>query len=115
METLDASMLVRLLDVEAERRKILTNNLANLDTPGYRTARLSFKRALSRTLAEAEEHDAIETEISHPAFEASDPSGNNVGLGREVTELNKNALRTETYLEYLKFRKRMTRAAIQGK
>ena len=115
MKVIDTETLVRLLDVEAERRRILTNNLANLDTPGYRTARLDFKQALNRTLEAGERDDGFETEIVHPNFHSSDQSGNNVTLGREVTELNRNSLRTETFLEYLKFRKRMTRAAIQGK
>lgn len=115
MKVLDSEKLVRLLDVEARRRKVLTNNLANLDTPGYRAGRVNFTRSLQKYLSSEDPGEDIGTEVVHPHFDDADASGNDVTLGREVVALNENTMRTETFLEFLKFRKRLTRAAIEGR
>lgn len=115
MKVLDSDTVVKLMDVESRRRKVLTNNLANLNTPGYRAGRVSFKKALSDTLSNGDVKGDIETDVVRPQFDGDSGTGNNVELGREVVELNKNTLRTETYLAYLKFRKKQTATAITGR
>ncbi len=114
MKVMNADRVLKLMDVESERRKVLMNNLANLNTPGYRAGRVSFEEALSKTLSDGEVNGEIETDVTRPRFQNDDGQGNNVELGREVVELNKNSMRTETYLSYLKFRKKQAMTAING-
>ena len=40
--------LSRFLDVDVARHKLITSNLANIDTPGYRTRDLDFRAELAR-------------------------------------------------------------------
>ena len=115
MANINNETLAQLLDASSRRRKVLTNNLANLNTPGYRTARVNFKSTLEETLSEGAGEEPIETETVHPDFGDVDATGNNVRLGREIVKLNKNSLQTRCYLAYLKFRKRQTLSAIRGR
>lgn len=114
MKVVDTETVAKLMDLESRRRKVLMNNLANLNTPGYRAGRVSFKEALSDTLADGKFDEDLETTIERPRFAGDDGKTNNVELGREVVELNKNSMRTETYLAYLKFRKKQSLMAIRG-
>jgi flagellar basal-body rod protein FlgB len=41
-------MLGRFLDVSAQRHQLIASNLANIDTPGYRTRDLDFRAALEQ-------------------------------------------------------------------
>jgi flagellar basal-body rod protein FlgB len=45
--------LGRFLDVDVSRHKLITANLANIDTPGYRTRDLDFHAELARASVEA--------------------------------------------------------------
>lgn len=107
MSMLDCDRVQALLDGESKRRKVLSNNLANVNTPGYRTARLKFKDVMTDVGG-----GEVDTEIKRPGFNGEDGTGNDVDIGREVVELNKNQLRTQTYLAYLKFRKKQVNSAI---
>ena len=51
MSMIDTPMteaLSRFLDVDVARHKLITSNLANIDTPGYRTRDLDFGAELRR-------------------------------------------------------------------
>jgi flagellar basal-body rod protein FlgB len=51
MSMIDSPMieaLSRFLDVDVARHKLITSNLANIDTPGYRTRDLDFRAELAR-------------------------------------------------------------------
>ena len=53
---IDTSMteaLGRFLDVDVARYKLISTNLANIDTPGYHTRDLDFRAELQRAAAEA--------------------------------------------------------------
>jgi flagellar basal-body rod protein FlgB len=89
---IDTSMteaLGRFLDVDVARYKLITMNMANIDTPGYKTRDLDFRGELRRAaMASASgEDDGIST-ISSPLARPvhgllERPDGNNVSLERE--------------------------------
>ena len=56
MSMIDSPMieaLGRFLDVDVARHKLITSNLANIDTPGFRTRDLDFRAELARAGAQA--------------------------------------------------------------
>ena len=53
IETSLTKALSRFLDVDVARHKLITTNLANIDTPGYRTRDLNFHAELARASGEA--------------------------------------------------------------
>jgi flagellar basal-body rod protein FlgB len=46
--------LSRFLDVNVARHKLITSNLANIDTPGYRTRDLDFRAEMARMSGESQ-------------------------------------------------------------
>jgi flagellar basal-body rod protein FlgB len=53
IDTAMTDALGRFLDVDVARYKLVTMNLANIDTPGYRTRDLDFRAELRRSAAAA--------------------------------------------------------------
>lgn len=113
MGLLGAETLDGLLDATTRNHEVIGNNLANLNTPGYRAARLKFRDTLDSALEEPGGAD-LETEVYRPHFPDAGPDGNDVSLEREIMELNRNTAKTRLYLALFGFRTRQMRAAIRG-
>ncbi len=92
------------LDVNAFRQKLIASNLANVDTPGYKTRDLDFHQALATAAAATEELDVALTSATltsaaltpvarklHGLIER--PDGNNVSADREGLLLATTQLR----------------------
>jgi flagellar basal-body rod protein FlgB len=118
MSLLDSDALADLLRVADRNHAVIANNLANLNTPGYRAERVRFARQLDAILDQQGRllsGQRIETEVYRPMFADVSADGNDVSLEREVVELNKNALKMRLYLAVLGARIRKMRAAIDGR
>ena len=114
MSLLGSGELDTLLDAGFRRHRVIASNLANVDTPGYRAARLRFDDELSDVLEAA----GKATPGGEPATEVYRPGGgrgpNNVSLEREVTKLSRNSLEVEQYLSILDFRIRRMKTALRS-
>ena len=118
MGLLDSDAIVQLLGAADRTHAVLANNLANLNTPGYKTMRVRFKQELDRLLdarGRLRPGRRIEVETERPLFGDASADGNDVVLAREVAELNENALRMSLYLAVLQARIRRMRVAIDGR
>lgn len=90
---IDTSMteaLGQFLDVDVARSKLITMNMANVDTPGYKTCDLDFRAELRRAAMSgggAGDGEAIPAGFSPVARPVRGllerPDGNNVSLERE--------------------------------
>ena len=101
--------LNRFLDVNVARHQIITSNIANIDTPGYRTRDIDFRRELER--ASGEFQYASFSPVARPVQGLLErPDGNNVSLEREGLLLAETQLRFNTGVELLRseFRRLMT-------
>lgn len=56
-------LLAQALDLRSERHRVITANIANQDTPGYKSMEVNFKEALS----EATGHSAVPLTRNHPS------------------------------------------------
>lgn len=118
MGLMESEGLLQLVDTAVRRHQAISNNIANVNTPGYRTMRLNFKKRLDDLLDESVQlkpGEKLELEIGWPLFDDIGPDGNDVMLEREIVELNRNTLRLQTYLGVLGFRIRQMRMAIEGR
>jgi flagellar basal-body rod protein FlgB len=91
------------LRAEALRQKAVANNVANLQTPGYRRMDVRFEQLLAKALESGNEADAeeIEPEIYQPKNTAVNPNGNDVNLEAETGELIKNSMRQKAFIRIL--------------
>lgn len=85
--------LERVLDVATARQRIIASNMANVDTPRYRTRDIDFKEELRRAETSASS-DPVEPAIKEVQGLLERPDGNNVDMDREGMAL------AETQLEF---------------
>ena len=74
-------LMEKFLDVTSQRHKLVVANMANIDTPGYRTKDLDFRGELDRATAEGGENLTPIARNVPGLLER--PDGNNVSLDRE--------------------------------
>ena len=82
-----AGNLERYMDVLSFRQKLVASNLANADTPGYKTRDVDFQFEFM-TAIKGEQPQVIEPE----GLETKN-DGNNVSIDREARLLAENAIR----------------------
>jgi flagellar basal-body rod protein FlgB len=83
-------ILEKMMDVASFRQKLLTSNVANADTPGYRAKDISFQNELNNALSGSKGsynvYEVMPTMLSR--------DGNSVNLDIEMTKV------AETHLIY---------------
>jgi flagellar basal-body rod protein FlgB len=89
---------------ESLRQKAIANNVANLQTPGYRRVDVQFKELLAKALDSRGkiDLDEIEAQIYQPKQTPVKSDGNDVNLETEVGEMIKNSLRHTAYIRLLR-------------
>lgn len=89
--------LTRFLDVNVARHKLIASNMANVDTPGYRTHDLDFRAELARSTVGSELGGlsyASYAPVAKPVRGLLErPDGNNVSLERESLLLAETQMR----------------------
>jgi flagellar basal-body rod protein FlgB len=115
--------LERVLDQSAFRHQVIAENLANIDTPGYRTRDVrSFAGEIEQAMAGDEapfggpslataEFTPVAHEI-HGLLER--PDGNNVSVERESLLLAQNQLRFQVAVQFMKAEFHRLSSAISG-
>lgn len=98
----------RCLDLLSTRQRLTASNIANADTPGYRTQDIDFQFEFA-TLTQAERPHVIE-----PNGMKQKPDGNNVDMDREARLLAENALRFNLVSNLLRAQLKTVEQAIQS-
>jgi flagellar basal-body rod protein FlgB len=95
------------IKAEGLRQKAIANNVANMNTPGYRRTDLNFDDVLSEAI-EAQENgrsidvQSLKGDFYQPMNTPVDSKGNDVSLDHEVGQMVKNSVRHQTYMLLLK-------------
>jgi flagellar basal-body rod protein FlgB len=82
MNTSQLSLLEKFLDLATARQSLLVSNIANVDTPGYRTQDMDFHGEMVRALSQNSGSPMLPTVRNVPGL-LSRPDGNNVSVDRE--------------------------------
>ncbi len=99
--------LGRYMDLLAERQRLVASNLANIDTPGYRTKDIDFQFEYLSLAPGARPH------VIEPLDLTVKNDGNNVSLDRETRLLAENALRFNVASQLARAELRKLRLAIE--
>jgi flagellar basal-body rod protein FlgB len=112
-----AELLTRLLDVASLRHQVISQNLANVNTPGYRKLEVSFEDAFTRAMGKQGEMSALRVRprVVEASANSQRQDGNTVDLDKEVGSLNKNSILFNTAVQMLVSRVNMMRSAITGR
>ena len=104
-----AGQLERYMDLLSVRQKLVASNIANADTPGYRTQDIDFQSEFLNAMGgPPHATDVPELPVKN--------DGNNVSLDREARLLSENALRFQVASQLMKSQIKAVRSAIdEGK
>jgi flagellar basal-body rod protein FlgB len=100
--------LERYLDLLSARQQTVGSNIANADTPGYKTQDIDFQFEFM-SLAKGEHPQIIQ-----PEGLVEKPDGNNVNLDREARLLAENQMRFNLASVLVKGQLKSVQEAIQG-
>ena len=102
-----AGSLERYLDLLSLRQKLVASNIANADTPGYKTRDIDFQHEFASLIRGGAPNvtEVAGLEVKH--------DGNNVSVDREARLLAENALRFNAASNLLRTEIRAVRSAIQ--
>jgi flagellar basal-body rod protein FlgB len=129
------SMIQRSLDAGALQHRVLSNNLANVDTPGFKRSEVVFQDKLKAALENKEsEASRLPLRLTHPNHISNDgtsplssikPSvvtenqttmrndGNNVDIDTEMAKLSENTVYYNTLAQIMAQRLTLLRSAIR--
>lgn len=94
------------------RHKVIANNIANVNTPGFKARDLSVE-SFEKALARSEFKRSYEV-IDSPDATAVRPNGNNVNIETEMSKLSGNAMRHRVLLSLVKHQMRLLEVALKG-
>ena len=114
-----ATLLEKMLDVSSVKHKVIANNIANVNTPGYKKMDVSFADQLEKVLNEASTNkfDALQPKIVISKEDTSGTvrnDGNNVDMDKEVSALVKNTLTYSIYTQLLAKKFEGIKSALEG-
>lgn len=101
-----AGQLERYMDLLSTRQKLVATNIANADTPGYRTQDIDFQSEFQNAISGT-------PNVMDVAGLSMKNDGNNVSLDRESRLLAENALRFNVAASLLKSQIGSLRSAIK--
>lgn len=107
-------LLSRVLDVSSLRHRVIAQNVANVNTPGYHRLEVSFEDAMAKALAGSGEVATVKPRV----IETDNPArqdGNTVDIDREMGDLTKNGLLYQAATQILASRLASLRSAISGR
>ena len=110
LELLEAGMRL-----EGTRQKAIANNIANMNTPGYRRYDVNFHDVLAKAINSGQKPDTADMEAAlfQPKNTSVNMNGNDVTMETEIGEMVKNSLMHQTYTFLLKKKYEQMHAAIR--
>ena len=121
-------LISRSLDISARRHNLITGNIANMDTIGYKPRDLDFQKTLKRVMGEDTPRQAMDrTHQRHFSGNEAEPLGINgtnsedvdlfhldsVDIDREMQHIVENNIKYRTTTEMLLRKMAILRHAIQ--
>jgi flagellar basal-body rod protein FlgB len=98
------------LDGLSTRQRVIANNVANVETPGFTASRVDFESSLAQAIATGDPSRA--TVATAPTTDTPAPNGNNVNIDDQTLTLAQTNLQFQTMVEGLNAKFALLRAAM---
>jgi flagellar basal-body rod protein FlgB len=110
-------LLSSLLDTAALRHRVIAQNVANVNTPGYRRQEVQFEDALAQALKSGSDPGAhsVQPRIVEGKGDVGRADGNTVDIDAEMGRLSKNNILYRFFGQVLNGNIATMRSAITGK
>lgn len=96
----------------AQRQRSISDNVANIQTPGYTASRVDFETQLRAAVADGGDFDV--SPVSAPSTDAARLDGNNVNLDEETLLDEKTGLQYQLTLRALDDRFNLMHTALRS-
>ena len=113
-------LLGKVAGFAVDRHSLLTGNIANIETPGYKTKDVTFEAALQAALPEKNALRMVRTDEKHlPTYDATGNvqpqvlTGGDVDLDKQMAKLAENNLKYNTMVQLLNRKYRAVRDTIE--
>jgi flagellar basal-body rod protein FlgB len=100
------------LSAESERQRVSANNVANVNTPGFKSTRVAFEESLAGALESGRPSAAKVT--TSAANNIAMPDGNDVSLEQETSILMQSGIHYDALVQAFNFKIGALRSAIGG-
>ncbi len=110
-------LLSKLLDLTTTKNKVIANNIANSNTPGFKKYDVSFQNELVKAVESKNINKIkdIHEKVTLSGDKSTRKDGNNVDLDKELVSFYQMSDRHNIYLEILSKKFKGIVAAIQGR
>ena len=105
-------ILLRLMSAASLRARVLSENVANQNVPGYKRRVVSFEDEMRRRLNAGKSVDELRPKIEIDGTTPATPDGNNVNLELETSSLRENWIAYEVYAAMLQSGNNLMQVAI---
>ncbi len=121
MLTPHMAALEKVLDGTVSRNRVIADNIANVETPGYTRKEVSFEDQLNSVMSQMDSSmsndkisdiRSITPSVNNDENAPKRENGNSVNIEHEVVELAKNSMQFETAAQLLTMEFRGVRSAI---
>lgn len=106
-------LLLRLLAASNQRARVLANNVANQNTPGYSRQVLRFEDLLREAVQAGSDPREVRPSLTSDTLTPARADGNNVNIELEMNSMRQNRLLYEAYASILDTRFELLRASIE--
>ena len=114
------SLLGHTAGYRVDRHNLLTSNLANIQTPGYKTKDINFEQRLQEAMPDRDQIQLVKTNAHHlPVYDATGKirpqivSGGEVDLDLQMAKLTENNLLYVALVQLLGGKYRLIRDTIE--
>ncbi|WP_026421626.1 flagellar basal body rod protein FlgB [Actinokineospora inagensis] len=101
------------LDGLAMRQRVQANNIANIETPGFKAKRVDFETALSQAISSGDGASDVRATISTSPL-AARQDGNNVNIDEETLGSTETGLRYQLMLRAMDDRYGLVSTVLKG-
>lgn len=102
------------LELRSQRMSVLTANLANAATPGYKARDIDFASALAARTGGASAAQAVQAGLRYRVPVTASADGNTVDMGEEQMAFAQNAVAYSATLSFLQGRADTIQRALKG-
>lgn len=113
-----SNVMAKCLDGLGARQKVIADNIANVETPGFTRSDVDFESQLKQALECGSESmlENASPEVKADNISPSRPDGNNVSIDKEMADMSKNTMQYEALVQLMSLKSSMIRTAInEGK
>jgi flagellar basal-body rod protein FlgB len=115
IETTLSDQVARYVDLSASQAKLAAQNMANVDTPGYKALGMDFETEMRDAMASVDKgRDARAVHVGFEDGLIARPDGNNVSMDREGLNLAEAQLKFRTGVAVLRQQYQMVMDAIHA-